>query len=604
MYTVQEGQFNLNTGLDTKVFDPKFFSVPETTYADMIVEYLARIGIEVVFGVPGGAIEPFMNALARSERRGGPRLVVARHECGAAFMADGYYRETGKMGVVCATTGPGATNLITGVSSAMADNIPMLVITAQTPLPKFGKHALQESSCTAIDTVGMFRYGTIFNTLVSHQEQLESKLVAAIMAAHRKPNGPAHISIPSDLLRTPAKIKPHIHADLLVQEFQAIDSQAIDILCKKLAKVDTIAVYIGNGVGKAQQKIMEFIELTGAGFVTGPTGKGWVDETHPQYHGVFGFAGHESARELFQSTKVDLILAVGTELEELGTRGWTDELLNTKLVHIDSIVEHFTRSPMANLHVFGDLLSVFERLIDNITTAKSWGRQWITLAAPEGRNAQGGRFALKEEEKCFSATTPIKPQRLMYSLSKHLPNDTRLFIDAGNSWSWATHYFTNNNTDGHCHFGMGFGSMTWAIGASIGAAMGNPEAPVLCVVGDGSYLMAAQEITVAAQQSLPVVFLIINDSALGMVKHGQQMGNQESIGWELNTINFSAMAQAMGVASQVIETPQQLSAIDFRKLFSRSGPTLLDVRIDRLEVPPMGDRIKGLSAGDSATPGG
>jgi acetolactate synthase-1/2/3 large subunit len=603
MFIVKEDQLSLNTGLTNKVFDPKFLAITETTYADMIVEYLARIGIEIVFGVPGGAIEPFLNALARSERRGGPRLVVARHECGAAFMADGYYRETGKMGVVCATTGPGATNLITGVSSAMADKIPMLVITAQTPLPKFGKHALQESSCTAIDTVGMFRYCTLFNTLVSHHEQLESKLVAAIMAAHRTPHGPAHISIPADLLRTPAKIKPHIHADLLTQEFLAVDTQSIDILCTKLAKVDTIAVYVGNGVGKAQRKVMEFIELTGAGFVTGPTGKGWVDETHPQYHGVFGFAGHESAKQLFQDKKVDLILAVGTELEELGTSGWTDELLNTKLVHIDSVVEHFTRSPMANLHVFGDLLSVFDRLIDNVTTARQWGREWQALNAPVEINAMGGHVTLSNEEKCFDASSPVKPQRLMYALSKNLPDDARVFIDAGNAWSWATHYLTSRNSDGHCHFGMGFGSMTWSIGASIGAATGNPDAPVICIVGDGSYLMAAQEITVAVQQSLSIVFLILNDSALGMVKHGQQMGNQESIGWELNTINFSAMAKAMGVASEVVETPKELGAIDFKKLFRRKGPTLLDVRIDCREVPPMGDRIKGLAAGDSITPG-
>lgn len=603
MFKVNDDQLSLTSGLTNKVFDPQFLAVVETTYADMIVEYLDRIGIDVVFGVPGGAIEPFMNALARSARRGGPRLIVARHECGAAFMADGYYRETGKMGVVCATTGPGATNLITGVSSAMADKIPMLVITAQTPLPKFGKHALQESSCTAIDTVGMFRYGTLFNTLVSHQEQLESKLVAAIMAAHRTPHGPAHISIPADLLRAPATIKPHIHADLLTQEFLALDTQSIDILCGKLAKVDTIAVYIGHGVGKAQRKVMEFIELTGAGFVTGPTGKGWVDETHPQYHGVFGFAGHDSARQLFQDKKVDLIVAVGTELEELGTSGWTEELLNTKLVHIDSVVEHFTRSPMANLHVFGDLNSVFERLIEHIHTARQWGRRWQPLAAPSETNALGGHITLHEREKCFDASSPVKPQRLMYALSKKLPDDARVFIDAGNAWSWATHYLTTSNCDGHCHFGMGFGSMTWAIGASIGAAAGNPDAPVLCIVGDGSYLMAAQEITVAAQQSLSVVFLILNDSALGMVKHGQQLGNQESIGWELNTINFSAMAHAMGITSDVIKTPQELGAVDFKKLFRRKGPTLLDVRIDSREVPPMGDRIKGLAAGSSRTPG-
>jgi acetolactate synthase-1/2/3 large subunit len=584
--------------------DVKLFPVTENTYADMIVDYLARINIEVVFGVPGGAIEPFLNALARSERRGGPRLVVARHECGAAFMADGYYRATGKMGVVCATTGPGATNLITGVSSALADNIPMLVITGQTPLPKFGKLALQESSCTAIDTVGMFRYCTRFNSLVSHHEQLESKLIAAIMAAHRTPHGPAHISIPSDVLRTPATIKPHIHADLLVQEFLAVDTRAVNTLCEKLAKVDAIVVYVGKGVGKAHQKVMDFINLTGAGFVTGPSGKGWVDETHPQYHGVFGFAGHESARELFQDNKVDLIIAIGAELEELGTSGWDNELLNTKLIHIDSSVEHFTRSPMANLHVFGELSSIFDRLNESVKTARSWGREWSKLIVLGERNALGSYVSLREEEKCFSVETPIKPQRLMYTLSQKLPEETQVFIDAGNAWSWTTHYLISRNCDGRCHFGMGFGSMTWAIGGAIGAALGSPETPTVCIVGDGSYLMSAQEITVAVQQHLPVVFIVLNDSALGMVQHGQQLGKQESIGWQLNEVDFAAMAKTMGAASQVINSPQDLNEVNFKKLFNRSGPTLLDVRIDRNEVPPMGDRIKGLAVNASATPGG
>lgn len=603
MNTVQKDLLSLNVGFPDKSYFPKLMPAVEITYADMIVEYLEKIGVEFIFGVPGGAIEPFLNALARSERRGGPRLVVARHENGAAFMADGYYRETGKMGVVCATTGPGATNLITGVSSAMAEKIPLLVITAQTPLPKFGKHALQESSCTSIDTVGMFRHCTVFNTLVSHQEQLENKLITAIMTAHRSPNGPSHISIPSDVLRSPAKLKPHIHADLLVQEYTSIDTNAVNTLCTKLAKVNSIAVYVGHGVGKAQRKVMEFIELTGAGFVTGAAGKGWVDETHPQYHGVFGFAGHDSARDLFQNKKVDLIIAVGTELGELGTSGWAEELLNTKLVHIDSVVEHFTRSSMANLHVFGDLLTVFESLIEKIVTAKSWGRKWDVLTASNRCNPLGGRAVFSEQEKCFSVSSPLKPQRLMYWLSANLPADARIYVDAGNSWSWVTHYLINNNCDGHCHFGMGFGSMTWAIGASIGAAMGSADAPVICIVGDGSYLMAAQEITVATQQELPVIFLVMNDSSLGMVRHGQAMGGQESIGWELNNINFSAMAKSMGVASEIIGSSKDLDKVNFRKLFNRRGPTLLDVRIDADQVPPMGDRIKGLAGASSVTPG-
>lgn len=576
-----------------------------STCADIIVEYLKQLGIDTVFGVPGGAIEPFFNALARSERQGGPRLVVARHEAGAAFMADGYYRETGKMGVVCSTTGPGATNLLTGVSSAMADEIPMLVITAQTPLPKFGKRALQESSCTAIDTVGMFRHCTQFNTLVSHNEQLESKLVSAIMAAHRVPNGPAHISIPSDILRAPAKAKTRVHPDLLVHDFSMSDESAIQRLCEKLAKVDTIAMFIGNGAGGASKQIMEFAELTGAAFVTGPMGKSWVDETHPQYRGVYGFAGHSSARELFQSDDVDLIIAVGAALSELGTGGWKNELLNTKLVHIDSSVEHFTRSPMANLHVFGNIDTIFERLIENVNTARSWGRKWDTIP---GRNQEpnilGSFTTLQEPDKCLSDESPVKPQRLMAHLSNHLPCDTRVFVDAGNGWSWATHYLVSANSEGNYRLAMGYGSMAWAIGAAIGSAIGNRAAPTLCIVGDGSYLMSAQEITVAAQQQLPVVFLVLNDAAMGMVMHGQKLGNQESIGWELNNIDYAGVAQNMGIEGIVVDKPQQLEQLDFNVLFSKAGPTLIDVRIDRHEVPPMGDRVKGLAINGSATPGG
>jgi acetolactate synthase I/II/III large subunit len=589
---------------------PRSTAVAEvaTTHADLIISYLARLGIDRVFGVPGGAIEPFLNALARSTRADGPRLVVARHECGAAFMADGYFRETGKMGVVCSTTGPGATNLITGVASAQLEYIPMLVITAQTPLPKFGKRALQESSCTAVDTVGMFRYVTRYNTLVSHSEQLEGKLVAAIMAAYREPYAPVHISIPADILRSESKVSSPLDSNFLNHKFSLADENTIAELFRKIASANNLVVYIGKSVGKASQQLLEFIELTNAAFVTNPMGKTWVDETHPNYCGVYGFAGHESAKLVFQNDKIDLIMAVGDALGELGTSGWNSDLLNRKLVHIDSTIEHFTRSPMANLHVFGDLVLIFENLLVYLRKLHKQGRRWDNVAPLRLKNICGGYSYLQQPEKCLSNAVPLKPQRLMKFLSQALPDDTRIFVDAGNGWAWATHYLTRANAQGFYRIAMGFGAMSWSVGATIGSAIGNPQVPHLCIVGDGSYLMSAQEISVAAQQQLPIIFLILNDAALGMVMHGQQLGQQESIGWELNTINYALMAQAMGIEGIVIETPAQLDALNFAQLFTKTTPTLLDLRIDRNEVPPMGDRIKGLadksSHSASATPGG
>lgn len=565
-----------------------------TTFADLVVEYLKQLNIDIIFGVPGGAIEPLFDALARSARRGGPRIVVARHECGAAFMADGYYRETGKMGVVCSTTGPGATNLITGVSSAMEDNIPMMVITAQTALPKFGKRALQESSCTAIDTVGMFRYCTAFSTLVSHKEQMESKLVSAIMAAHRIPNGPVHLSIPPDILSAPAEIPGKIHADLFVHDFVLSDEPAIQRLCEKLARVETIAVFIGKGAGHASKNIIKFCELTNAPFVSGQMGKCWINENHPLYRGVYGFGGHASAEALFQCDDIDLVLAVGADLGELGTGGWSQRLLNSKLVHIDSTAEHFTRSPMANLHVCGNITAIFDRLVAKVKNARDWGRKWKNVTQKISQNAQGGYFTLENTYKCSLESRPVKPQRLMTHLAKNLPDTTRVFIDAGNAWAWATHYFVTPQDKGYYRIAMGFGSMAWSIGAAIGSCVANPAHPTICIVGDGAYLMSAQEITVAAQENLPILFFVLNDAALGMVMHGQKMGNAEDIGWPLNEIDYAALAESMGIRGITIEHSKELDTLDYTALFRATGPTLIDVKIDRDEVPPMGQRVQDL----------
>jgi acetolactate synthase-1/2/3 large subunit len=594
---------------ETPLVEGELQKVEEYTTADLIVEYLYRLGVEYVFGVPGGAIEPLYNALARSERsgkKGAPKAVVARHESGAAFMADGYARETGRLGVVCATTGPGATNLITGVANALADNIPLLVITAQTPLPKFGKGALQDSSCLAIDTVGMFRHCTRFNTLVSHPEQLESKLISALMATHRTPKGPVHISIPADILRQDSPIKPHVRPDALLHEFTLKDKAALDRLNSELIKVDRIVLFLGDGCRAASAEIMRFAELINAPFVCGAMGKRWVDETHPLYQGVFGFAGHENAENLFKNESVELVLAIGASLCEIGTGGWADTLLNERMIHIDSSIEHFTRSPMAKLHVCGHLKAVFTKLIENVQQANSFGKTWsgIELEDHSHSNPFGGKCLIDNIPATESNAVPLKPQRLFTYLAKRLPSGTRSFFEAGNSWAWGTHYYHRPESDGSYRIAMGFGSMGWAIGASIGSALANRDHPTVCFSGDGSYLMSGQEITTAAQHKLPVVMIILNDSIYGMVMHGQRLGGAEKIGFELPKVNYADMVKAMGIEGIVIKTAEEMEAIDFERLFKKDGPTLIDVRIDPEEIPPMGSRVKGLAEGKTATPGG
>ncbi len=570
--------------------------------ADLIIDYLKELNVEYVFGVPGGAIEPFFDALARLEKSGGPKIIVARHEAGAAFMAEGYARETGRLGVCCATTGPGATNLLTGVASAYADNIPMLVITAQTSLPKFGRNALQESSCTAIDTVGIFRHCTRYNTLISHRKQLNTKLIAAIMASFRIPTGPAHISVPSDILKQPACEKTTANVYRLAHQFALTDNAAVDELTEMLSGTWRVALFLGKGCGPAIDEIMEFAELTRAPIMTGPSGKRWINSFHPLYRGVFGFAGHKSAQETIEDETIDLLIAVGMPITELGTGGWQSHLLSDRLVHVDFTLEHFSRSPMAKLHVCGDIKSIFKQLNQNVRQGMKWGRTWDAVD-PVKQNYldkvisykdHGYQLRLNDPEACYSDAVPLKPQRVVAEIARRMPSSFRITIDAGNAWAWFTHYYHRASAKGYYHIAMGLGSMGWAVGASIGACLGSKE-PSVCVTGDGSYLMSGQEITVALQHQIPVIYIVLNDGALGMVKHGQILGGAEQVGYELPNVDYAKIAEAMGIEGITIETPAELVAVDWKRLGNKKGPTMINMLIDPNEVPPIVQRVDGLS---------
>lgn len=548
------------------------------TNADYIMSVLKHMGTEFIFGVPGGAIEPFFNAIARTVD--GPELVIARHECGAAFMADGYYRETKKLPVVCSTTGPGATNLITGVASAYVEKIPMLVITAQTPLPKFGRRSLQDSSATAVDTVSMFENITVYNSLVAHPEQLEHMLGNAIVNAFML-KGPVHLSIPSDVMRDATMPRP---INILRRDFRAVDQGAIEELIQRVHHAKRMIVCIGES-GEASTEIMQLIDHTKSSFVCTPMGKAFANEGHGRYRGVVGFAGHRTANALLEDPSVDLILAVGTNLDELSTSGWTNGLCSNRVIHIDSNPEHFTRSLYAT-HVYGDIQTIVNKLLDTTRTYSQVRPQYIDT------------IEVKEHLRCFNDCSPVKPQFLMQCLSE-LPNNVRFYVDAGNSWAWCTHYLLRSDNTGLYRIAMGFGSMGWSVGACIGSAIATRQ-PTVCIVGDGSYMMSAQELSVAVQHKLPIVFVVLNDSAMGMVMHGQRLGGQASIGWELPITNFAQMAEAVGAKGIIAQDSTELSNICFSTLFE-NGPALIDVRIDREEVPPMADRIKGLSK--SVTPG-
>ncbi len=598
--------------------DPGLSLAPPMEVADLLVAYLEQMGVEYIFGVPGGAIEPIYNAMARSQRRGGLRPIVARHEAGAAFMADGYARETGKLGVCCATSGPGATNLITGVATAYDNGIPMLVLSGQPPLPAFGKRALQESACTGVNTLGMFRHCTRYNSLISHPEQMEPKLIAALMRATRTPRGPVHLTIPLDILKSASpQAAPSYDLRTLLHPSAMIDEAAVEALYQMLQSAKNIVLLIGGWCGEAAGAILQFAALKGAKFVTTPDGKGLVSPRHPLYRGVFGFAGHISADAVLRDPSVDLILAVGTSMGEWTSSGWSESLLNERLVHVDESEDHLARSPMARLHVRGRIQTVFDRLIERLHDTSAGSDQEYERqrhSREQITDAWEPHTVLAEPNKYNSDATPITPQRLMHDLGRLFPSSTRYLADSGNSVAWSTHYLHPDDrrvserrlgggrrksapgrrmTDGGwLRVTMDFAPMGWAIGGAVGTAAGNRDVPVVCITGDGSMLMNGQEISVAVAEQLTVIYVVLNDNALGMVKHGQRLAGAEPIAFELPVTDFAMMARAMGAEGCTIRSPQDMANLDIDAICSRKGPTLLDVYIDPEEVPPMNLRMR------------
>lgn len=594
--------------------EPQRIAAPAGDLADLLVAYLGQMGVDRVFGVPGGHIEPLYNALARSARNGGVRHVLARHESGAGFMADGYARETGRLGVCCSTAGPGATNLLTSVACAYENHVPMLVITGQSALPVLGRHPLQESSCTGVDILAMFRPCTRYNTLVSHPEQFQHKLASALRHALQGPRGPVHLSLPADVFRSPGAA-PAFDLRPLLQPAALVDDAALHRLRQAVLAARRIVLVVGGGCAAAAPLVLQYADAIGALVVSTPDGKGLLDPSHPRYRGVFGFAGHASAEAALQDPLPDLVVAIGASLGELNSGGWSPLLLNSRLVHVDETEENLSRTPMAGLHVRGHLATVFSRLLEGLAAA---------APGESARHARRRDYPVPTDARVpatagpFAAGAPVKPQYLLQELGRRCPPGTCFLADSGNSVGWAIHCLEpaaerrrgerrrdlrlrprvsgrRRRESPWLRLTMNFAPMGWAIGAAVGTAVAGAGRPVVCITGDGSLLMSGQELSVAVAERLDVVFVVLNDAALGMVRHGQRLAGAEAIGCDLPPTDFAALARALGAQAHVIHSAAELDALDMGALFRRRGPVLLDVRVDPDEVPPMNARLRALA---------
>jgi len=509
--------------------------------------------------------------------------------------------------------------LTTGVASAYANQIPMLVITAQTPIEDWGKGGVQESSnsITGVDTVRLFEPITRFNCIVTHISQFEQLLVTAIRRAYESPRGPVHLSMPSNIFKANSPVtKPSYDLTEILNLPEHLDERAFAELCDILTSGYRLAFILGEGCASAIDEVLEVATQLNVELVTTPHGKGLVSPYHPLHRGVVGFAGHETASELVNNDEVRFIVVIGARFGEWESNRWNATLHGKRLIHIAADSGFFARTPGARMHVRGSIKAIFLKFLDylesiNFRGASKSKSATLHLIDPVKQAGKPTRFfKLADEKKFMDDSTPLKPQRLMKLLARMFPHNTRYLADAGNSFAWAIHYLHPYKWEpsherreqdsakkiwpGVFRTCLEFSSMGWAQGAAIGTGFACKGDPIVCITGDGSCLMSGAELTVALQHNLNVIFVILNDSSYGMVEHGQRLTGSEAIGFELPDISYAKIARAMGIDAYTIRCTQDLLELDVDEITTKRSPTVLDCIIDRAEVPPIGLRTSAL----------
>ncbi|MES2663897.1 MAG: thiamine pyrophosphate-binding protein, partial [Pseudomonadota bacterium] len=411
-------------------FEEKSFEFNVQTCADLITFYLTELGFNTVFGVPGGNIDPLFASMNTLHELNFLEIINPLHEAAGIFMADGFYRETGKLSLVCATSGPGATNLITGVVSAYEQHIPMLIITAQPPISDHGRHAWQEMSCTTSNIVNMMKECCRYSTLVSHPEQLEYKLLTSLAYALGPSGGPVHLSIPRDILKASIKLKFSKRRDI-IESIQKksfpLDAIMFHELYSKIQLSKSGTFVLGERAGGAVFYAEKLAKILGWSIVTTPAAKGLIDYRHPNFLGVVGMAGHAQAIAALHAEQSELLIALGMTFNEMTTLNWNESnLFSQRLISIESNPDIQAQFFNAQLQILSNPAVVLRALYERLSTPST---QTIN---PVNTTFQNPIWIT--EQKPYQK---IHPGALMEYLSEAAPLDCRLSVDIGNSMLWA-----------------------------------------------------------------------------------------------------------------------------------------------------------------------
>ena len=560
---------------------------------ELLVRYLEQEGVEFVFEVPGGVLKPINNALSDSKQI---TPILAKHEEGAAFMACGYARVSGKLGVCMGTSGPGSTNMMTGVASAYGDSTPILVLTGQVSTSTFGKGALQESTTDGIDVVAMYKPVTKYSAMVYKGSMLPEMIRRALRHAFSGRPGPVHLNLPRDVMQE------EIDLDLRKVETyrgwpQPFDRESVKRASAHLLKAERPAMLLGNGTlsSNATEEARTIAEMLNIPVVTTPKAKSAFPSDHLLSLGSFGFASSLLA-EKYLTGGVDVLLTVGTGFTEWATQAWDNRLLPTKaLLQVDIDPYEIGKNYPVTVGLVGDAKAILTEIYYEIKRQmKSIIDFKPNLSMIEFTTFKNESQIYLDEEKMCSNSNPIKPQRLMRDLRESLPHEAIIFVDIGNTLTWSLHYFPVYRPITFIP-GLGFASVGYGVAAAIGGKFASPHKPVVAMVGDGAFLMNGMEVATAVNYNMPVIWVILNDAQLGMVYHGQKMAsNGRVVASTFKRVDFVKIAEGLGAQGMRIEKPGAINRALMDEIIASGKPTVLDVIIDPEEPPPMKSRMAAL----------
>ncbi|MCX6375202.1 MAG: biosynthetic-type acetolactate synthase large subunit [Armatimonadetes bacterium] len=539
------------------------------TGAQALLESLKREGVEVIFGFPGGYVIPIFDCLYDCKDI---RHILVRHEQGAAHAADGYARATGKVGVCLATSGPGATNLVTGIATAYMDSIPMVAITGQTRTTSLGKDSFQEADITGI-TMPITKH----NFLVKSIKDLPEVVAEAFHIARTGRPGPVLVDIPGDVLLGQLDYKPITSVDIPSYKPNTVGHPLqIKKAAKLIAAAEKPVLYIGGGVisSGASAELLELAERTNILVTTTLLGKGAIPETHPLSLGMLGM--HGTAYANYAVAHCDLLIAVGARFDDRVTGKLDAFATNAKVIHIDIDPAEIGKTVHVDVPIVGDCKTVLSELLKRI----------------EPRGATDWNQRVMEWRKQYPlhyAEDGLLPQYVIEKIWEVTKGEAVVATGVGQHQMWAAQFFRCQYPRQFLSSG-GLGTMGYGLPAGIGAQIGLPKKTVFVIDGDGSFQMNVQELMTAVENKVPVKVAIMNNQYLGMVRQWQELfWNRRYSGVDISAQpDFVKLAEAYGAVGLRCDKRADVVKTLKKSLEYKDVPVIMDFRIEREEnVFPM-----------------